>query len=181
LVKSFCIIFAEFVLEQPTEISVSFFDELIDGYLTTKDHSGKRFDFVDRTLKEMMSICKAEQVERFWVLWERAYSKLSASGNRRLMATIMLDYQFWFSVKTDWPPIKNKSKFFEKVTTNEKSLVKETAKLLAGLGFPELLPHGINWLWKQVNDHGIDAKDEFTHTENLVTAVFYDHRLRMIV
>ena len=174
-------IFAEFVLEQPSNISVSFLDELIDGYLTNKDHSRKRFDFVDRTLKEMTSICKAEHVERFWVLWERAYSKLSASGNRRLLGTIMLDYQFWFHVKTDWPPIKNKSKFFEKVTTSEKSLVKETAKLLAGLGFPELLPHGINWLWKQVQENGIDGKDEFDYTENLATAVFYDPRIRSII
>lgn len=170
--------FALFLLKQPAEKSRPFFDKLIDGFLNRKSHSRKLTDFVERTLKEIMSECGDDDIDQFWFLWNRLYDKVSVSKNKTLLGPIMLDYEFWFSVRENWKPVRGKRDFFERIVMNETGLVKETAKLLSGLGFPELLPHGINWLWKQIADHGIDEKDEFDYTQKLATELFYNQRLR---
>ncbi|HTF17412.1 MAG TPA: hypothetical protein VK658_05025 [Chryseolinea sp.] len=171
--------FALFLLKQPLDKAQLFFDKLIDGFLDREFHSRKLSDFVERTLQEIMSGCGDDDIEQFWFLWGRLYDKVSMSKDKRLLGIVMLDYEYWFSVREDWRPVRGKRDFFEKVVIKENGLVKETAKLLSGLGFPELLPHGINWLWKQISDHGIDDKDEFDYTQKLATEVFYNPRLRV--
>lgn len=177
--------FAMFLLHQSKEKALLYFEELIDwvydGTYNPRRYRDEKFEFVEEVLKQVLYKVDADHtlIPSFWIIWEYFFQKIKETGLTSFGEILLLDHQFWKSEANHWFPIKNKKSFFKEAISLV-ALIKPSIKLLAGVGFTELMPEGINWFADLLRTKNATLEGNYPSffTEKLVQKIFYNNTLR---
>jgi hypothetical protein len=180
--------FAMFLLHQSKEKALLYFKELIDwvyeGTYNPRRYRDEKFEFVEEVLKQMLYKVDADHtlIPSFWIIWEYFFQKIKDTGLTSFGEILLLDHQFWKSDADHWIPIKNRKSFFKEAIASV-ALIKPSIKLLAGVGFTELMPEGINWFADLLRTNNATLEERYStfFTEKLVQKIFYNSTLRKAV
>lgn len=177
--------FAMFLLHQREERALSYFKELIDwlyeGTYNPRSYRDKKLEFVEGILKQLLYKVDADHnlISNFWIIWEYFFQKIKGTGVTSFGEILLLDHEFWNWEAIHWTPIKDRKSFFKEAIATV-AFIKPTIKLLAGGGFTELMPEGINWfadLLKTTNAT-LEGRLVTFYTEKLIQKVFYNSTIR---
>lgn len=176
--------YALFLLEQPSEIVMVHFKKILDWVFHRNSKCPREgVELVHRILEEILTktIEYRSYVLNFWQLWEILSTYILKSTWHYFDDIVLLDYNYWSdNDKEGWDGIKGRRLFFEPLV-NHIGALKSTAKLVAFVGYQELMPNGILWLEGLLKDNANLDKNEKAYLEIIVKRVFYDKELRTIV
>jgi hypothetical protein len=174
--------FALFLLTQPGDIALNHFKKLIDWCYTPElkgRFSNKRYEFAEKCLDEIIQqlIDDESKSSQFWLLWDYLLQKSLENKNFIFDSKLLLNYQFIPTSKYDWIPLKGKKYFFETLILEGGDLY-SAVKLIAGIGFNELMPDGIIWLAERISNEWPDKEYWTFYVEKIVIQTYYDSARR---
>lgn len=184
LCQRFEMYLAAFMLNQPIEHAQKVFDELtkptFSGELQNS-YSRRKDKFIEQTLEAVIrGVVQNESLKHsFWLLWEHFLNKTINHGSAYYCDKLLLNHMF-FNTDSDWEPIKGKKPFFEKVIKYVAD-IDSTAKLIATIGYSELMPDGIIWLSKLISDEWSEDKNTLYYLEKIAIKTFYDPEYRNLI
>ncbi|RIV19397.1 ATP-binding protein [Fibrisoma montanum] len=149
--------FRDYLLHCNHEGGADVLERLFQQLLSTKFHGSNSYEFVQLTLRMMISELGqivynnpeplAKQVTaNFWRIWERFYIINKRAGKRLFSDLLFLDI-IWEEAWTHWIPLEGKRAFFKRITDDfGQHDVRPLVKLLSTVGDQTLLPDGLRWV-----------------------------------
>lgn len=177
--------FAQFLLKQPGDISGKYFDILIDEIYS----GGFEHEFRDKKFELIKNCLDAVMIEtwqvpdlapRFWFLWHKLAGRILTTGIQTFSDKVLLDHYFFNTEATDWAPIHDQKGFYGQFIPVVKN-VRSSARLLASIGFTEMMPEGINWLAEFVGNEWPDEKNTLIWFERVIIRCFYTSEYRKMI
>ena len=80
--------------------------------------------------------------KQFWKLWDCLSDRFQRGTIYEYADKILLNYLYWTGEERDWEPLRNKAIFFVPIIPHLTEF-SSLAKLLAGIGFKEMVPAGL--------------------------------------
>jgi len=170
--------FALFILSQPEHIAIEQFQALIDwAYVEglKRTFSDKKYDFVEKCLDEMINqiIIDESKSDIFWVLWNYLSIKSLSTKSFIFDKAVLLNHRILSLSQREWVPLENKKHFFETFILEGGDL-KSAGRLIAGIGYKELMPDGVLWLAERIKNEWPNNKDWDFYLEKIVIYTYYD-------
>ena len=174
--------FALFVLSQPESIALEQFQELIDwAYIEGSKHkfSNSKYDFVEKCLEEIINqVIKDEsKSDIFWILWNYLSSKCLSTKSFFFSKAVLLNHRILSLSQNEWSPLLNKKHFFESIILDGGDLT-SAGRLIAGIGYQELMPDGIIWLSERIKNEWPYNKDWNFYLEKIIIHTYYEGEQR---
>lgn len=176
----------DYLLMQPFKKSESILKKLITRVLDKGEkskHNNSRLDFVNYILTEMMIFVSqhAELKDMFWNLWTCIY-QFSENKNTILFSDALLlqPEKYGKGKFENWFIIQGKHDFIQSCIKLCKS-PKETLTVLTKIGFEELMPDGLQWLYELDGFKIIDDENSFYLCEKLAQQLYYSPQKRTII
>ncbi|MDB5146731.1 MAG: ATPase, partial [Mucilaginibacter sp.] len=165
--------------------SSRFFNVLLDEIFNNEfkhRYRDKKFDFVKSCIDSLIIETMLDETlsPRFWFLWRILARKIEKTGFKYLSDKVLLDNQFFSIDATDWVPIHGQKTFYEHFIPSAKS-VKSSAKLLASIGYSEMMPDGIVWLAELIGVEWPDEKNTLLAFERVIIRSFYTSEYRKMI
>ncbi|RUT68528.1 ATP-binding protein [Flavobacterium cupreum] len=170
--------FAQFLLNQPENIAIEHFKMLIDWAYregSRRTYGNKKYDFVEKCLEELINQLTNDESKsyNFWILWNYLSHKILTTKTFIFDKTLLLDHRILSLSQKEWAPLESKKDFFETVILEGGDL-NSSGRLIAGIGYKELMPDGIIWLAERIKNEWPDNEDWNFYIEKIVIKTYYD-------
>ncbi|TEB41615.1 hypothetical protein D0809_24605, partial [Flavobacterium circumlabens] len=109
----------------------------------------------------------------FWILWNYLSHKILTTKTFIFDKTLLLDHRILSLSQKEWAPLESKKDFFETVILEGGDL-NSSGRLIAGIGYKELMPDGIIWLAERIKNEWPDNEDWNFYIEKIVIKTYYD-------
>ncbi|SDE34881.1 ATPase family associated with various cellular activities (AAA) [Mucilaginibacter pineti] len=176
---------AHFLLRQPEEVSGRFFSLLTDDVYNgdfKNNFRDKKFDLIKGCLETLITETLLEEslAPSFWFVWHRLAGRILETGIGYFSDKVLLDLIYFKSDATDWAPIHGQKALYERFIPQVRN-VKSSAKLLASIGFSEMMPEGISWLAGFIGEEWQDEKNTLFWFERIIIRCFYTQEYRKLI
>lgn len=177
---------ANYLFSQPFDRSKLILEKVLvsvfeKGHNTRYDNS--RLDFANNIFTKLMLLVSQYQDEKdtFWKLWACIY-QFSENNNTQLFSDALLlqPEKYGKGRFENWDIILGKRDFIKSCIKLCKS-PKETLILLTKIGFEELMPFGLQWLYDLDGFKIIEDENSFHMLEKLAQQLYYTPQKRQIV
>ncbi|CAC9974433.1 ATP-binding protein [Flavobacterium panici] len=170
--------FAQFLLNQPENIAIEHFKMLIDwAYIegSRRTYGNKKYDFVEKCLEELINQLTIDESKsnNFWVLWNYLSHKILTNKTFIFDKILLLDHRILALSQKEWTPLEGKKDFFGTVILGGGDL-NSSGRLIAGIGYNELMPDGIIWLAERIKNEWPDNEHWNFYLEKIVIKTYYD-------
>lgn len=170
--------FAQFLLIQPEDIAIEHFKILTDWVYvegSKRNYANKKFDFVEKCLEELIHqlINDESKSHNFWLLWNYLSHKILTTSTFIFDKTLLLNHRILSLSQKEWTPLEGKKHFFETFIIEGGDL-NSCGRLIAGIGYKELMPDGIIWLAERIKNEWPDNDDWNFYLEKIVIQTYYE-------
>jgi hypothetical protein len=181
LQQNFQTFYASYLINQDKKTALTSLKELIDWTFTPHVSKRKTLEFVENCLKEIISCVDQDHslTSNFQLIWDYLLKTSIDNNSNNFNETLLLSKPYWNPQARDWKPMQNMKELFEKAIFHFNS-VEPTIMLLSGIGYAELMPNGIVWFAKVLENNKSFRKEKeiIYFGEKLIQNVFYDPKIR---
>lgn len=173
---------SEFLLANPNQsIVCELFIELVKLSLDNSVNDHYQLEFIDSffeqvylALDQKMGPEDDQEISnRFWNLWQILFELINENKSARLSGQFLLHCKYWKAEATDWKPLEQGKAFLEKsIPKLHKYNSNNLLELLSGIGFSTLMPQGITWLVKEIQEAKGKSKINFQRGEKLIKLAY---------
>lgn len=174
---------AAFMLHQPFDVASRVFDELLKPVFSIDEdakYNRKKDGFIEQTLEWILweIIPNHSLANNFWRLWDYFFKKITDYGTVYYGSKLLLNHTE-FKLDSEWTPILGKKRFFGRVIPAIGDL-DASARLIATIGYKELMPEAITWLSELLdNTQWSGQKETLFYIEKIAIRTFHHHEHRV--
>jgi hypothetical protein len=175
---------AAYLLAQPENEAITAFQRLWDQVFNTgekpKYYNDARVELIKMTLKELLWHLETDKPypASFWKIWAFMLEQVKAQPTTTFNELLL--FNNGLKLGDAWLGLAGHQTFLKEliVTIDD---VEETARLVAGIGFPYLMPEALEWYANLTKGKDLSEEKAVFLTEKLIINTYYDRKLRLLV
>lgn len=172
---------AYLIFNDTNEQNIILFNNILKLSLETMDWRRRRevLEYLNSILNFMVTYVdknndSIDYVNNFWTYWTHIFNFMNTSQNYDFIKEFLLYSPYWKSDSTSWKVMDNRqSLFLNHINSLDETDVDSLLRLLAGIGFEQLMPLGLKILNKHLKFEVKNiAEVNFYYGEKLIQKVF---------
>ncbi|WP_157757781.1 nSTAND3 domain-containing NTPase [Elizabethkingia occulta] len=172
---AFTFYYPRYLLNQPTELSIPLFKQLLDVIVETSEKSifDEYLKFIYKLVEEFIrTTIDRIQLENFWIFWEFLEKWMISNRNAIFLPVFLFDIN-WVESSEKWSVLEGKSLYFKNfITTLGFNRINSSIKFLSGIAFNNFMPDSISWIVPMLQSQNAEQVDN-NILEKLIEKAFY--------
>lgn len=173
---AFTFYYPRYLLNQPTEVSIPLFKDLLDSILDDADGKAitdSLLKFIYEIVKEFIKAVNSDiQVDNFWIFWEFLKQWTITNMNARFIPVFLFDID-WTESSEKWRILEGRNLYYKNfIITLGFNRINSSIKLLNGVAFYNFMPDSISWIVPMLkSQNAVEVQNDLL--EKFVEKAFY--------